>query len=180
MTNILFCTRIRQESWLSNMDANNVEVYVGRFCGASTPNNEEWNRQISAVEKLLIFAHGGNEYCQTILAKLPLGCDYRVQRFWDMAEFLQGFDLHTLRSGQTRILDLDLDYFNKSHDGLFAQIEPLEQIRATLQKLKFLCDWELITVAISPEYCGGEEEARLLFQTFVKEFELDLSQASHW
>ncbi len=39
------------------MDANNGEIYVGRLCGNATPKNEEWNRQIACVEKLLIYAH---------------------------------------------------------------------------------------------------------------------------
>jgi hypothetical protein len=52
-----FATRILQETWYFNRDANNVEVYVGKLCGLVQPSNEVWDLQIAAVEKLLIYAH---------------------------------------------------------------------------------------------------------------------------
>ncbi|MBB6732695.1 hypothetical protein [Cohnella zeiphila] len=52
-----FGTRIAQEGWEQNKDSKNVEVYVGRLCGASTPSDDEWDRLIKLTEKLLIFSH---------------------------------------------------------------------------------------------------------------------------
>lgn len=52
-----FGVRIPQEGWPSNQDGNRVEIYVGRLSGSTTPENEEWNKQISQVENLLIYAH---------------------------------------------------------------------------------------------------------------------------
>ncbi len=54
-----FGIRLRQEYWnYHNQDAARVCVYVGRLSGyAGTPTDEEWARQISLVERLLIYSH---------------------------------------------------------------------------------------------------------------------------
>ena len=46
--------------WVTaNQDSDTVQIYAGRLSTFdTTPNNEEWERQIREVESLLIFAHG--------------------------------------------------------------------------------------------------------------------------
>lgn len=119
-----------------------------------------------------------NEYCQAILSKLPADCNHSHERFLDIESFEAEYDFSLLRAGQTTILDLDLDYFNRSDDGLHAQLESVQQIKEYLHKLKNLCDWDVMTVAISPEYCGGEAE--LLVRSFLSVYGLNLEDGVRW
>lgn len=53
-----FATRLRQERWdVWASNEGEVEFFVGRLSGGSTPDGGEWSRQIDAVERLLILAH---------------------------------------------------------------------------------------------------------------------------
>ncbi|HEY3431015.1 MAG TPA: hypothetical protein VGK09_00575 [Rhodocyclaceae bacterium] len=54
-----FGKRLSQEGWGTyNQDAARVLVSVGRLSGyKETPPNDEWSRQISDVERLLIYSH---------------------------------------------------------------------------------------------------------------------------
>lgn len=54
-----FGKRLGQENWnYHNQDSSRVMVYVGRLAGyGSTPRNDDWSRQISLVERLLIYSH---------------------------------------------------------------------------------------------------------------------------
>ena len=58
-TSQTFGTRLRQEYWdHHNQDAARFCVYLGRLSGYSgTPSDKEWERQISLVERLLIYSH---------------------------------------------------------------------------------------------------------------------------
>jgi hypothetical protein len=54
-----FGKRLSQESWnFHNQDSSKLMVYVGRLAGySSCPNDEEWSKQITLVERLLIYSH---------------------------------------------------------------------------------------------------------------------------
>jgi hypothetical protein len=52
-----FCTRLSQEEWTSNEDSGNVQIYIGRIAGGSTPEDKQWCREIELAEKLLIHTH---------------------------------------------------------------------------------------------------------------------------
>lgn len=54
-----FGQRLSQETWGEfNQDASRVKVYVGRLNGYNgTPAEDDWSKQISVVERLLIYAH---------------------------------------------------------------------------------------------------------------------------
>lgn len=54
-----FGTRLSQHDWIAhNQDSSRIQIYLGRLhTYADTPVFEEWSRQISIVERLLIFAH---------------------------------------------------------------------------------------------------------------------------
>jgi len=52
-----FGVRISQEEWEYNIDSENVEIYIGRLSGKTTPNNSKWESEISLAESLLIYSH---------------------------------------------------------------------------------------------------------------------------
>ena len=52
-----FKTRIGQEGWVYNCDSKNVKIYVGRLSGDKTPTANQWSREITLAEKLLIYSH---------------------------------------------------------------------------------------------------------------------------
>jgi hypothetical protein len=55
-----FSQRIAQHHWDSGSenDPNNIEIYVGRLMGATTPELARWRWEIDVAEKLLIHSHG--------------------------------------------------------------------------------------------------------------------------
>lgn len=120
-----------------------------------------------------------NENCQNIIAKLPDGCTYKHQRYMDVPSFLSSCDDQRWSTEQTKILDLDLDYFNVSEE-IAPKLMPEAQIRDELQVLRNLYQWDAVTVALSPEYCGGKEEAAYLLALFLEIFELELAAGERW
>ena len=46
--------------------------------------------------------------------------------------------------------------------------------------LKNLTDWDVITIALSPEYCGGEDECSYLFELFLECFGIDKNELVDW
>jgi hypothetical protein len=86
-----FGERFREhQCWLdSNQDKNQLQIYVGRLhTYNSTPDNQEWERQIREAESLLIYAHGPTANSSGLNA--TLGEDY--------------FNLHILNWGQYKAL----------------------------------------------------------------------------
>lgn len=65
---------------------------------------------------------------------------------------------------KSRILDLDLDFFvpGSSEENIL----PDTEIQRILSELLELCKWDLITVALSPQYCGGERNTKHLLDLF--------------
>ncbi|MGC5324435.1 UPF0489 family protein [Brevibacillus sp. SYSU BS000544] len=115
----------------------------------------------------------GNENCMEILSRLPEGCTYQHQRYLDIQSFLSGVTLASNQMAQTKILDIDLDYFNLSKSSK-------DEIQKSLQDLRNFTKWDVITVALSPEFCGGNETAKQLLDIFLQVFELQLSAADEW
>ncbi len=52
-----FGVRLKQEAWRNNCDSNKVSIYIGRLAGESTPNSNQWSKEIELAEKLLIYSH---------------------------------------------------------------------------------------------------------------------------
>jgi hypothetical protein len=79
------------------------------------------------------------------------------------------------------ILDLDLDVFkiNLNHPEDRA-LKPEVQIREELTFLKELHPYEMITVALSPSFCGGEDNCEWLYSLFLEVFQLKHSDAELW
>ncbi|WP_256757557.1 UPF0489 family protein [Cohnella sp. WQ 127256] len=79
------------------------------------------------------------------------------------------------------ILDLDLDVFKLNlNDPNDLKLMPEEQIRDELNFLKALYPYDMITVALSPSFCGGEDNCERLYQIFLEVFELELADAEPW
>ncbi|GED72574.1 hypothetical protein BRE01_62760 [Brevibacillus reuszeri] len=115
---------------------------------------------------------------------LPKDCRYKqVFRFIEVSDFIKRFNTHQLnhyKDGRSIILDLDLDYFNKSKQYLEADLKSEDDIRHELTALRDLCEWDLITVALSPEYCGGTKPCEKLLDAFLDVFELDMNEITNW
>lgn len=77
------------------------------------------------------------------------------------------------------VLDLDLDYFNDTDDLFEDNIMEEERIKENLIYLRDNFAWDLITVALSPLYCGSEANSQYLLDIFIDVFELDVRQAEN-
>ncbi|MFP3509405.1 UPF0489 family protein [Peribacillus sp. SIMBA_075] len=77
------------------------------------------------------------------------------------------------------ILDLDLDYFNTSQ-YFEPELMDDEKIRKNLISLRDLYDWDLITVALSPLFCGGDDACWHIYEIFLEVFNLDLTKTELW
>jgi hypothetical protein len=85
--------------------------------------------------------------------------------------------------GKSVILDLDLDFFNYNYQDWDSNpvLLPESLIRKQLDHIKrYMWDWDMITVALSPEFCGGKDQSRYLFELFLDVFNLDIEKATHW
>ncbi|MBB6672802.1 UPF0489 family protein [Cohnella nanjingensis] len=69
------------------------------------------------------------------------------------------------------VLDLDLDVFRSYTEA---------EIRADLAFLKSFYAYDMITVALSPPFCGGEERCASIYRQFLDIFELDPAEAVDW
>ncbi|WP_373232204.1 UPF0489 family protein [Cohnella sp.] len=79
------------------------------------------------------------------------------------------------------ILDLDLDVFKlKLSDLADRELYPEKQIREQLQFLKNLYSYDMVTIALSPSFCGSDENCEFIFRLFLEEFELNLDEAQPW
>ncbi|SIS66660.1 UPF0489 family protein [Salimicrobium salexigens] len=90
--------------------------------------------------------------------------------------------------GQSFILDLDLDFFNlhahrfidNNHDNNPYRFSD-EFIRKQLEFLKnYEDEWSLVSVCISPEHCGGSENAQQILEIFLDTFDLNNEDYIYW
>lgn len=104
-------------------------------------------------------------------------------------QFENEYRMEFFNSGnQSLILDLDLDYFNlhaykniekNYNDNPFRYSD--EFIRKQLEFLKqYEDEWDLITVCISPEHCGGYQTAQEILDIFLEFFNLNNADYIHW
>ena len=113
-----------------------------------------------------------------------LGGDYWSSM--ETFEYAKQINLMDYTKGSSLILDLDLDFFavkseNEYGDNCFI-LKGIEEIRRDLRLLKQIYQWNIITVALSPEdrHIGGPDNAESVLKIFLEEFKLDLSQAEDW
>lgn len=85
--------------------------------------------------------------------------------------------------GKSVILDLDLDFFNYNYRDYDCNPIHLPEalIRHQLNHMKeYMWDWDMITVALSPEFCGGKQQSEYLLGIFLDEFGLNIEKAELW
>jgi hypothetical protein len=133
----------------------NHVIYVSDFSG-SRPFAEGWDR----------------EYVEGRIYE-----GIRVHTIQELKDSISQGDVQPFIQEKSLILNLDLDFFN---DGDMYDRDPKlksnQEIIESLPYLKNLYNWDLITVALSPEHCGGKEACDHLFQLFLEVFELDLNE----
>lgn len=114
-----------------------------------------------------------SQLSRLILSRLPDDFRYQHERFRGIDEFLNEYNNNTFRNrvgDKSAILDLDIDIFNEADDDL---------INPVLTPL-FQYPWDLITIAISPIYCGGSLEAKLLLDNVLRATNIDITKISNW
>jgi|GEM_PF-4040192 len=91
---------------------------------------------------------------------------------------------------ESHILDLDLDFFNlHAYQGIERNYDnnPFryseEYIKYHFERFKQYYiegDWDLITVSISPEHCGGDQTSQEILDLFLEIFELENEKFIYW
>ncbi len=106
----------------------------------------------------------------------------RIYRYQSIEEFK--FNQETFlknERGKKLILDIDLDYFNDSNSyNSNPNLKSEPQIIENLVYLRNLANWDVITVALSPEFCGGEDACKYLYDLFLKCFEIEENELIDW
>ncbi|SDC48143.1 UPF0489 domain-containing protein [Paenibacillus sp. UNCCL117] len=124
--------------------------------------------------------NGGIE-SRMIMSNLPFDCNYRHLRYHSIESFLMSFNRDNFTdyvSDRTAILDLDIDVFNESdRDPMLA---PMHVVRESVESLLNLYPWDIITIAISPDFCGGVLEAEFLLENVLGAMKLDVESMEKW
>ncbi|WP_312130780.1 UPF0489 family protein [Lysinibacillus capsici] len=159
---------------------------IGDVIYISDDPSEELNEE--SLEKIIrnsssdIFRDDDNEFILNNLLLHIKENNKKIIRYESLEEY-EHENKSSLESinGKHKILDLDLDYFN---DSVKFNSEPKlrskEQIIRNLKYLRNLVDWDVITVALSPEFCGGEEACNYLYDIFLECFNIDNNELVDW
>ncbi|PEF43874.1 hypothetical protein CON22_24995 [Bacillus cereus] len=109
---------------------------------------------------------------------------------WDSLEMLKDTKergiMDVFTSNHSLILDLDLDFFaykTETETGNTVYVLKDEsEIRRSLKTLKEIYNWDIITVALSPEDChiGGTDNALYVLNLFLEGFNLDINKGNSW
>jgi len=59
-------------------------------------------------------------------------------------------------------------------------LKPLHVIRDNVEELMRLYDWDVITIAISPFYCGGVLEANMILETVTSQMGININKGEDW
>lgn len=109
---------------------------------------------------------------------------YTGLRYWNLEEFLmrkESYAVKELTEEPDLILDLDLDYFTEEDiDTAAVRLMDEQKIIDNLVSLKDLFPWKLITVSLSPFFCGGDDNAVYLLGLFNKVFGLIPEDSYEW
>lgn len=106
------------------------------------------------------------------------GQEKSISRFMGVQDFIS--KTVSFKEKQHEILDLDLDYFNNSLLYRTADLKNEDVIFSDLAALKAYTDWDLITVALSPDFCGEDQDCLYLLELFLEVFDLNLSEFKVW
>ncbi|RXZ78322.1 hypothetical protein EBB07_28925 [Paenibacillaceae bacterium] len=145
------------------------------------------------IEEVIYVSRDQSEVCTVaelikhdaveIMSKLPSDFSYNHKRFRTIDLFFDQFDENSFKEyvdGRTVILDFDIDIFNEADNVIYPVLTPMHEIREYTERLVNLYPWDLITIAISPVYCGGNLEAELILENVLKPFNLDSSKLKQW
>ncbi|WP_255289811.1 UPF0489 family protein [Bacillus cereus] len=116
---------------------------------------------------------------------VEIGVDTKIERAYTLKHYehvyrKKWFD-NTVEKNV--ILDLDLDFFNLNYSDYNCNpvLLPEELIKNQLEFIKdSMWEWDMVTVALSPEHCGGEEVCKHIFRLFLDVFKLDLNESISW
>ncbi|MFS1519584.1 UPF0489 family protein [Bacillus sp. SCS-151] len=137
---------------------NNI-IYVSDFAGSNEPF-DDWSRK-------------------RVEGRIYEGV--RVHSIQELKRAISLGEVEPYIRDNSLILNIDLDFFNE--EDLY-DCNPLlysdQEVKESLTYLKNLYNWDLITVALSPEHCGGKEACNHLFHLFLNVFELDLKKGISW
>jgi len=100
---------------------------------------------------------------------------FRFRYVEDFKTFIDYKALAKYYEDKSLILDVDLDYFNLNQVTTDAELMSDTGIYNTMRNLRDLMNWDVITVAKSPSFCGGEEEANHILSILLEVFELDMN-----
>jgi hypothetical protein len=112
--------------------------------------------------------------------------DYKGSRFESIADFQQYGVVAENKESLLNLpgsvtLDLDLDVFKLNlSDYKDTALVSEDLIRTQLQFLRDYYPYDLITVALSPAFCGGDDNCERLLQLFLEVFGLDLTDSEIW
>lgn len=105
---------------------------------------------------------------------------FRFRYIEDFKTFMDNNVFEQVIKDRTVILDLDLDYFNISNNTISPELMSENEIYRSLYKLKKMYKWDMITVALSPHFCGGDDNAQMLLSYFYEVFELNEDHFELW
>lgn len=116
--------------------------------------------------------------------------EFSGKRFWSINELKTHISSNLLNEfvhDKSLILDLDLDYFVDYDPSIdvydideYYQVRKDTEITSDLEYIRDLYTWDCITVALSPNYCGGLKKCEHIFNLFLQVFKLDLTEAKYW
>lgn len=137
------------------------------------------NQEVLSLEEL---RESEDETNMLIASIIPDYIKYKYIRYMSTREFLDSYTTEEFKKNvgdRSAILDLDIDCFNLS-DSASPNIMPLSQISEEVSSLMSLYHWDVITIAISPFYCGGNSEAEMILETVLKEMRFSIDQTEKW
>ncbi|WP_246021013.1 UPF0489 family protein [Paenibacillus lentus] len=114
---------------------------------------------------------------------LPSNCKYSSKLFRHTGEFLNSYDKNSFEEyigNRSAILDLDIDAFNNTDAIGVSDFVSEAIIREYVKGLNELYIWDLITIAISPDYSGGAAGASYLLDIVLSELGIDLADMEKW
>ncbi|GAF20710.1 hypothetical protein JCM19047_363 [Bacillus sp. JCM 19047] len=160
-------------------------VYVSNSENQSEVNTKEFTvrdiyESVKDEESNNYFDYSGgvDRFSLSKCYELIKGHNKSIERFIGAEAFLR--ESWPFHKDQSKILDLDLDYFNNSTQLFSAELKGEGDIRSVLLGLKTYTDWDLITVALSPDYCGESKDCMYLLELFLEIFELDFTDFKLW
>ncbi|MEK5149058.1 UPF0489 family protein [Psychrobacillus sp. FSL K6-4615] len=138
----------------------------------------------ATIDNIIYVSDFYNEPFEEWATDFVKGRTYKGLRVRSMSQFKNSVEdgqVEPYVNDNSLILNLDLDFFNEENFyGGKPKLMSDNEVFNSLTYLKEVYKWELITVALSPECCGGEEASNHLLDIFVDVFDIDLAKSLSW